>query len=48
MEFKSEGFIYGLAAKMFIIAGPIIVFGVIGSVVTGLVYFALYSFGVII
>lgn len=28
MEFKSEGFIYGLAAKMFVIAGPIIVFGV--------------------
>lgn len=48
MEFKSEGFIYGLAAKMFIIAGPIIVFGVIGSVATGLVYYALYSFGVLL
>ena len=31
MEFKTEGFIYGLAAKMFFIAGPIIVFGVSGS-----------------
>lgn len=39
MEFKSEGFIYGLAAKMFVIAGPIIVFGVIGSVVVGLIYY---------
>ena len=48
MEFKSEGFIYGLAAKMFVIAGPIIVFGVIGSVATGLVYYALYSFGVLL
>lgn len=39
MEFKSEGFIYGLAAKMFVIAGPIIVFGVIGSVAVGLIYY---------
>ena len=41
MEFKSEGFIYGLAAKMFVVAGPIIVFGVIGSVATGLIYYVL-------
>lgn len=39
MEFKSEGYIYGLASKMFVIAGPIIVFGVIGSVCVGLVYY---------
>ena len=39
MEFKSEGYIYGLAAKMFVVAGPIIVFGVIGSVAVGLVYY---------
>lgn len=39
MEFKSEGFIYGLAAKMFVIAGPIIVFGVISSVAVGLIYY---------
>lgn len=39
MEFKSEGYIYGLAAKMFVISGPIIVFGVIGSVAVGLVYY---------
>ena len=47
MEFKSEGFIYGLAAKMFTIAGPIIVFGVIGSVITGLIYFFLFKFGIL-
>ncbi len=41
MEFKSEGYIYGLAAKMFTIAGPIIVFGVIGSVSTGIIYYIL-------
>ena len=39
MEFKAEGYIYGLAAKMFVVAGPIIVFGVIGSVGVGLVYY---------
>ena len=48
MEFKTEGFIYGLAAKMFAIAGPIIVFGVIGSVVVGGVYFVLYLTGILI
>ena len=39
MEFKTEGYIYGTAAKMFVIAGPIIVFGVIGSVAVGLIYY---------
>ena len=48
MEFKSEGYVYGLAAKMFTVAGPIIVFGVIGSVATGIVYYLLGLFGVIV
>ena len=47
MEFKSEGFIYGLSAKMFTVAGPIIVFGVIGSVLTGLVYYVLGLLGLV-
>lgn len=38
MEFRSEGMIYGLAAKMFVIAGPIIVYGVASSVLVGLIY----------
>ena len=38
MEFKSEGFILGMAAKMFTIAGPVIVYGVSASVVYGLIY----------
>ncbi len=42
MEFRSEGFIYGLAAKMFIIAGPIIVFGVTSSSFVGLIYYLIY------
>lgn len=42
MEFKTEGFVYGVAAKMFVIAGPIIVFGVASSVLVGLIYFIGY------
>jgi len=38
IEFKSEGFILGVGAKMFTIAGPVIVYGVSASVVYGLVY----------
>ncbi|MGN0818918.1 MAG: stage V sporulation protein AC [Christensenellaceae bacterium] len=44
MEFKSEGYIYGMAAKMFIVAGPIIVFGVTSSVVVGLIYYVIGLF----
>ncbi len=37
IEFKSEGFVLGLGAKMFIIAGPVIVYGTIASVVYGII-----------
>jgi len=37
IEFKSEGFILGLGAKMFVIAGPVIVYGVLSSVVAGII-----------
>ena len=47
MEFKSEGFVYGLAAKMFVIAGPIIVFGVISSILVGVIYYILYALNII-
>ncbi len=39
IEFKSEGFILGLAAKMFTIAGPVLVYGLSASVVYGIVYY---------
>ena len=39
MEFKTEGYVYGLAAKMFVVAGPIIVYGVLAGTLVGLVYF---------
>ena len=38
VEFKTEGFILGVGAKMFQIAGPVIVYGVSASVVYGLIY----------
>jgi stage V sporulation protein AC len=39
MEFKSEGYILGVGAKMFVIAGPVLVYGITASVVVGVVYF---------
>ena len=37
MEYNREGVFYGVCAKMFTIAGPIIVFGITASVVVGIV-----------
>ena len=39
LEFKSEGYVLGLGAKMFVIAGPVIVYGVSASVVYGIIYY---------
>ncbi|MBE7023925.1 MAG: stage V sporulation protein AC [Clostridia bacterium] len=44
IEFRREGFILGLAAKMFVIAGPVIVYGINASVIMGLV---MYLFGLV-
>ena len=38
VEFQTEGFILGVGAKMFTIAGPVIVYGVSASVVYGVIY----------
>lgn len=38
IEFKNEGYILGVGAKMFTIAGPVIVYGTVASVVYGLIY----------
>ena len=38
IEFKTEGLVYGLAAKMFVVAGPIIVYGVLAGTAVGLIY----------
>lgn len=36
MEFKIEGFIFGVASKMFVIAGPVLVYGIGSSVIVGI------------
>ena len=39
IEFKTEGYVLGTGAKMFTIAGPVLVFGISASVVYGLIYY---------
>ncbi len=38
IEFKKEGYIMGVGAKMFTVAGPVIVYGVVASVIYGVIY----------
>lgn len=38
VEFKTEGLILGLAVKMFTIAGPVLVYGTVASVIYGIIY----------
>jgi stage V sporulation protein AC len=38
LEFKTEGLVLGLAVKMFTVAGPVIVYGTVASVVYGTIY----------
>lgn len=44
IEFKSEGHVMGIGAKMFIIAGPVLVFGITASVVYGLIIYLFSMF----
>lgn len=39
MEFKREGYVFGVASKIFVIAGPVIVYGLSASVIIGFIYF---------
>ena len=41
LEFKTEGMVLGLGAKMFVIAGPVIVYGTLASIVYGIIYYIL-------
>lgn len=44
VEFKTEGFVTGLAVKMFTIAGPVLVYGISASVIFGVIYWACTGF----
>ena len=38
MEFKREGYVFGIGAKMFVIAGPVLVFGMVTAFIVGVIY----------
>ena len=38
IEYKSEGYIMGVGAKMFTVAGPVLVYGISASILVGLIY----------
>lgn len=42
IEFKTEGYILGVGAKMFVVAGPVITYGVVSAVAAGIVYYLLF------
>ena len=44
IEFKKEGYIFGVAAKMFTIAGPVLVYGIGTSVIIGIIYYIIGLF----
>lgn len=39
MEFKAEGYVMGIGAKMFTIAGPVLVYGIIASILYGIILY---------
>lgn len=44
IEYKSEGYVMGVGAKMFVIAGPVLVYGAISSVCVGIIYYIMKLF----
>ena len=47
IEFKKEGFVFGVAAKMFTIAGPVLVYGIGSSVIIGIIYYLLLYYSIL-
>jgi len=45
IEHKKEGYIFGVGAKMFIIAGPVIVYGTVASMIVGAVHYLVQKLG---
>ncbi|WAM33754.1 stage V sporulation protein AC [Caldicellulosiruptor morganii] len=39
VEYKKEGFVFGVGSKMFLIAGPVLVYGISTSIIIGLIYY---------
>jgi stage V sporulation protein AC len=38
LEFKREGYVFGVGGKLFTIAGPILVYGIASSIIVGIIY----------
>lgn len=47
LEFKTEGLVLGVCSKMFIIAGPVIVYGIVSAMISGLIFQICLLFGVV-
>lgn len=45
MEFKSEGLVLGMAAKMFVLAGPVLVYGTTASIISGVIVYIIEMLG---
>lgn len=41
MEYKSEGYVLGIGARMFLIAGPVLVYGISASILAGIIHYLL-------
>jgi len=42
MEFKREGYVFGVGAKMFVVAGPVLVYGMVAAFFIGLIYWLIH------
>lgn len=42
LEFKREGYVLGVGARLFQIAGPVLVYGIVTSIIVGLIFFLLH------
>ena len=47
IEYKKEGWVFGVGCKIFTIAGPVILYGVVTSWIVGVVYYGLQMLGIL-
>ena len=47
IEYRAEGHVYGIGCKIFTIAGPVILYGILTSAALGLIYYILHIWGIV-
>ncbi len=47
VEFKAEGQVFGIGCKIFTIAGPVILYGILSSWILGVIAYVLKAFGIV-